>query len=75
MDVTNDRFTNICIRIAHNAEAIANNAENTKLWKRSGGVDFSRHQRRMNHLCKMRSMLHAALEADVMARYPQQVAA
>lgn len=69
-----DRFTAICIRIAKNAEAIATNAESTKMWKRAGGVDFTGHQRRMNHLCKMRSMLYAAVEADVMERQTNQAA-
>lgn len=70
-----DRFTNICIGIAKNAERIANNAECTKLWKQAGGVDFSRHQSRMNHLCKMRAMLHYALEKEVMERHPVNAAA
>ena len=70
MELQFDHFTKICIRIAKNAENIANNAESTKFWKESGGVDFTYHQRRMNHLCKMRSMLHYAMDLDIKARYP-----
>lgn len=70
MELQFDHFTAICIRIAKNAESIANNAESTKVWKQAGGVDFTHHQRRMNHLCKMRSMLHYAMDLDIKARYP-----
>lgn len=70
MELQFDHFTAICIRIAKNAESIANNAEATKVWKKAGGVDFTHHQRRMNHLCKMRAMLHYAMDLDIKARYP-----